>query len=147
KTVTTSGVTVNDGNSGGNYNVSYVNNTTSTINPANLTVSAGNITKTYDGSLTATGVATVVGGTLFNNVSNGNTQDSLNGGSFAFTDANAGAGNKTVTASGVTVSDGNGGGNYVLSYADNTTSTINAAPLTFAATIASKEYDGNTAAT
>jgi hypothetical protein len=147
RTVTVSGVTVNDGNGGGNYNVSYVSNTTSTINPASLTVEATNVTKTYDGALTAVGTPTVIAGTLFRNASNGGTQDSLSGGSFSFTDSNAGIGNKTVTTSGIVVNDGNGGGNYALTYANNTTSTINPASLTFAGTIADKAYDGATAAT
>ncbi len=142
KTVTVTGVTVSDGNGGGNYNVSYVTNNTSTINPANLVVSTGNVSKTYDGTLAANGMASVVSGTLFSNVSNGNTQDSLSGGSFAFTDPNAGAGNKVVTVTGVTASDGNGGNNYAVTYADNTTSTIERATLTFAGTVQDKEYDG-----
>jgi filamentous hemagglutinin family protein len=147
KTVTVGGVAVNDGDGGGNYTVSYVNNTASTINPASLTVASANVTKTYDSTVSASGTAVVVGGTLFHNASNGNAQDSLSGGTFAFTDPNAGVGNKTVTAAGATVSDGNGGGNYVVTYADNTTSTINSAPVTFTATIADKTYDGTTAAT
>jgi hypothetical protein len=147
KTVTVSAATVNDGNGGGNYNVSYVSNTASTITPANLTVSTSNVTKTYDGTLAASGTATVVSGTLFQNVSNGNAPDNLSGGTFAFTDPNAGAGDKTVTASGVTVNDGNGGANYAVSYVDNTTSTISRALLTFAGTIAERAYDGTTLAT
>ncbi len=147
KTVTVSGVTVNDTNGGGNYNVSYINNTASTITPASLTVDAGNVTKTYNDTLTASGTAAVASGTLFHNVSNGGTLDSLSGGSFAFTDANAGLGDKTVTASGVSVSDGNGGGNYTVTYVNNTTSTINQAPLTFVGTIAERAYDGTTLAT
>jgi trimeric autotransporter adhesin len=117
KIVTTSGVTVNDGNSGGNYNVSYANNTTSSISQANLTLASSNVSKTYDGGLSAAGTATVTSGTLFGS-------DSINGGTFAFTDKNVGSGNKTVTTSGVTVSDGNSGGNYNVSYANNTNSTI-----------------------
>lgn len=146
KTVTVSGVTVNDGNGGANYNVSYVNNTTSTINPANIVIGTSNVTKTYDGTLAANGSAVLVSGTLFRNASNGNTQDSLAGGSFAFTDKNVGVGNRTVTTSGVTVNDGNAGGNYAVTYANNTTSTIDAATLTFTGTIANKEYDGTTTA-
>jgi hypothetical protein len=146
KTVTASGVTVNDGNGGGNYTVTYVNNTTSTINPASLTVDAANVTKTYDGTLSATGTAAVVSGTLYHNVSNGGVQDSLSGGTFAFTDPNAGTGSKAVSASGVTVTDGNGGGNYTVTDVNNTTSTINRAPLTFAGTVATKTYDGSTVA-
>jgi filamentous hemagglutinin family protein len=147
KTVTVSGITVNDGNGGGNYQVSYVNNTTSTINPASITVGSSNVTKTYDATLAASGTPTLASGTLYHNVSNGNAQDSLSGGTFAFTDPNAGTGNKTVTTSGVTVNDGNGGGNYLVIYIDNTTSTINPAPVSFAGTVADKTYDGTTTAT
>src|SRR5487761_2269467 len=74
--------------------------------------------------------ATVASGTLYTNASNGNTADTLSGGTFAYTDANAGTNNKTVTTSGVTVNDGNSGGNYAVTYADNTTSTIAQAPVT-----------------
>ena len=147
KTVTVSGVTVNDGNGGNNYNVSYVANTTSTIDPAAITVSTSNVTKTYDGTVAANGTATVVSGTLYHNVSNGGALDTVSGGTFAFTNANAGTGDKTVTAGGVTVNDGNGGGNYAVTYVDNTTSTINPAALTFVGTVADKTYDATTTAT
>lgn len=147
KTVTVGGVTVNDGNGGGNYTISYANNTTSTINRANLTLSTSDVTKTYDGTLSAAGSANVVSGTLFTNASNGGVQDSLSGGTFAFTDKNAGNANKMVTASGITVNDGNGGANYNVSYANNTTSTIDRAPLTLLASVASRAYDGTTGAT
>jgi len=224
KTVTTSGVTVNDDNAGGNYDVSYADNTTSTINPyavsltgtraydgtinvasgilsfgplvgtetltvsgtgtvadkhvgtgkaitlgtlalgdgangglaanytftggtqtvditkAALTVATGNVTKTYDGNTTAAGTAVVTSGSLFGT-------DSISGGTFAFTDKNAGIGNKTVTTSGVTVNDDNAGGNYDVSYADNTTSTINPKGLTASYTGSNKVYDGTAAAT
>jgi hypothetical protein len=141
KTVTVGGVTVSDGNSGDNYTVSYADNTTSTINAANLTVSTSNVIKTYDRTTGALGTAVVTGGTLYGS-------DSISGGSFAFTDKSAGVGNKTVTVGGVTVSDGNGGGNYSVSYADNTTSTINTATLTISGiTAIDKTYDGTTVAT
>jgi filamentous hemagglutinin family protein len=145
KTVTVGGVTVNDGNSGGNYNVTYAANTTSTINKADLTVSSGNVTRDYDGSLDAAGTAIVTSGTLYNNASNGGAQDSLSGGDFAFTDANAGT-DKTVTAGNVTVNDGNGGGNYNVTYAANTHSTINKASLTISSSDVSRVYDGTTGA-
>jgi filamentous hemagglutinin family protein len=147
RTVTLSGVTVNDGNGGGNYNVGYLDNIASTISRASITVAAGNVTKTYDGTTAASGTAVLTSGSLYNNASHGNAPDALTGGAFAFTDANAGAGNKTVTASGVTVNDGNAGGNYLVSFADNNTSTINRAALAFTGTIAGKTYDGSTAAT
>ncbi len=140
KTVLTSGVTVGDGVNNSNYNVSYVSNNTSTINQANLVLTTNNVTKTYDGTLVAAGTAAVASGTVFSG-------DSLSGGSFAFTDKNAGTGNKTVTAAGVTVNDGNGGNNYSVSYVDNTTSTINKADLTVTATGVTKTYDGTLSAT
>ena len=141
KTVTTSGVTVNDGNSGSNYTVSYANNTTSTITPAFLTLGTIDVTKVYDGGLGALGTATVTGGQLFGS-------DSLAGGSFAYTDKNVGSGNKTVTASGVTVNDGNSGGNYLVSYANNTSSSIT--PLSLSVnglSVNNKVYDASTDAT
>ncbi|HEY4370220.1 MAG TPA: YDG domain-containing protein [Steroidobacteraceae bacterium] len=141
KSVATSGVTINDGNGGDNYNVIYANNTTSTISQADLTLSTGNVSKTYDGGLSAAGTATITSGTL-------DGSDSLSGGIFAFTDKNAGAGNKTVTASGITINDGNGGGNYSVSYVDNTTSTITPKTLTITGqTAADRVYDGTAAAT
>ena len=141
KTVTVSGVAVSDGNSGNNYTVTYASNTTSTINPANLTLSTSNVTKTYDGGTSASGTAVAVNGTqVF-------AGDSISGGTFAYTDKNAGSGNKTVTVSGVAVSDGNSGNNYTVTYASNTTSTINPKNLTAAYTAQDKTYDGTTSAT
>jgi filamentous hemagglutinin family protein len=137
KTVTTSGVTVNDGNGGLNYSVTYADNTTSTITRAGLALRANNVVKTYDGGLTVTGgTAQVIGGTLASG-------DSVSGGSFAFTDKNAGTSNKTVTTTGVTVGDGVNNANYVVSYVDNTTSTINQAVLNVTTTGVDKVYDGN----
>jgi filamentous hemagglutinin family protein len=106
---------------------------------AALTLGSGNVIKTYDGGLTATSAVTLISGTLFGT-------DAISGGTFAFTDKNAGIGTKTVTTTGVTIVDGNSGGNYNISYANNTTSTINPAVLTATATAADKIYDGNTAA-
>src|SRR5271155_5124124 len=51
------GVAVSDGNGGGIYTVAYAANTTSTITPAALTVSAGPVTKSYDGTRSAEGRA------------------------------------------------------------------------------------------
>lgn len=135
KTVTVSGVTVDDGNGGKNYQVSYAPNRSSTINPAPLTVSTVNVTETYDGTVNAPGAAAaIVEGRL-------GSGDTLNGGAFAFADRNAGIGNKTVTVSGITVNDGNGGNNYLLRLAPNLTSTIVPAPLTVTARDDRKAYD------
>ncbi|SIS42602.1 YDG domain-containing protein [Neptunomonas antarctica] len=113
-----------------------------TVTAAPLEVTANSVTKIYDGKLTTDGGAIVTGGTLYTNAGNGNTTpDRLSGGSFAFTDKNAGTGNKTVAVSGMTLNDGNNGNNYAITYVDNNTSTINPAVVTLSAT---KVYDGNT---
>jgi filamentous hemagglutinin family protein len=135
KTVSVSGVTVKDGNGGQNYQVSYASNRSSTINPAVLTVSTGNVAKTYDGTVNAPGAAAaIVEGRLYDS-------DTLSGGAFAFADRNAGIGNKTVTVSNVTVNDGNGGNNYLLRLAPNLASTISPAPLIVTANDDRKAYD------
>jgi hypothetical protein len=118
------------------YIISYVSGAL-TVNKADLTIATSNVTKTYDGTLAANGAAIVTNGTLFGT-------DTLSGGAFAFTDANAGS-NKTVTTTGVTVTDGNGGGNYNVTYADNTTSTITKAAVTTTAH-AADNTDGSTTA-
>ena len=100
-----------------------------TINKAPITISTSDVVKTYDASLSALGSAIVTSGTLYTNVSNSSTTDSLSGGTFAYANANAGSGNKTVTVASVTVNDGNNGNNYSVTYANNTTSTINKANL------------------
>src|SRR5690606_33514650 len=97
-----------------------------------LTISTSNVSRVYDGGLTAAGTAIVTAGTLFGD-------DTFSGGSFAFTDKNVGSGNKTVAVSGVTVADGNSGGNYNVSYTNNATSTIN--PYAVSLT-GSRIYDG-----
>ena len=98
-----------------NYAVTLVNGSLE-IGRANLTLTSSNVTKTYDGTTAAAGAATVKSGQLF-------TGDTISGGSFAFTDKNAGT-DKTVTTSAVTLNDGNNGGNYTVSYANNTDSSI-----------------------
>lgn len=111
-----------------------------TINPAALTISSSDVSKTYDGTAAANGTL-IVSGMLFGG-------DSLSGGSFGFADKNAGTG-KHVTVSGITANDGNGGGNYAISYIDNITSTILAKTIASVAGLGafSKIYDGNTSAT
>ena len=136
KHVSVSGVTVNDGNNGGNYNVTYADNTDGMINKAELSITSTDVTKTYDGTRNATASAVVTGGTqLFGT-------DSLSGGTFEFDIKNAGVPNAIIT-SGVTVNDGNGGNNYNVNYLNNNNAVINKRVLTLTATAASKEYDGN----
>jgi hypothetical protein len=47
KSLFASGYTVNDGNNGANYSITFVANTTSTITPKSLTITPNNLTKTY----------------------------------------------------------------------------------------------------
>ncbi|WP_426701625.1 YDG domain-containing protein [Rhodanobacter sp. Col0626] len=133
--------TLGDGGNGGlasNYTLADTTGHAATIAKAALTVGTGNVSKTYDGTTGANGTATVIGGTLFGN-------DALDGGHFAFADKNAGT-NKTVTVAGVKVDDGNGGGNYDVTYAANTASTIDRALLAITGSFgaASKLHDGTT---
>jgi len=104
-----------------------------TVSARPITISTSNVTKTYDGGTSANGTATATTGSLASG-------DTFSGGTYAFTDKNAGTGNKTVTVSGVTVNDGNSGSNYTVTYADNIASTINKKILTV---IGTKEYDGS----
>lgn len=117
-----------------NYSLAGAGNTLS-ITPASLTLSTSNVSKTYDGTTGAAGVAVVTAGSLYGS-------DSLSGGSFAFVDPNAGS-NKTVTVAGISVSDGNGGGNYSVTYASNITSAILARALTVTANNDAKTIDGH----
>jgi hypothetical protein len=110
------------------------------ITAASLVITSGNVTKVYDRTTTAAGVAqAATGSQTFGS-------DSLSGGTFAFTSAAAGVGNKAVTVSGVTVNDGNNGNNYSVTYANNTTSTITQKALTASMSAANKTYDGTTTA-
>ncbi|MBX3657347.1 MAG: filamentous hemagglutinin N-terminal domain-containing protein [Ramlibacter sp.] len=130
------GYTINDGNGGANYSVT-VNTTPGTITPASLTVSTSSVNRVYDGTTNAAGSTIVTAGTLFG-------ADTLSGGSFAFVSKNVGS-NVTVNVSGVTVNDGNGGANYALTQASNTTSNITAANLNVTGVTASdKVYDATT---
>jgi len=107
-----------------------------TVNARPITLSTSNVVKTYDGTTSASGTATLTSGSL-------GAGDSVSGGSFAFSSKDYGAGNKTVT-----VSDSNSGNNYTVSYASNTTSTINKKSLTMGGLSSTdKTYDGTTSAT
>src|SRR2546427_4943865 len=107
--------------------------------PRAITVTATTNTKTYDGNTTAAATPAVTTGTI----ATGDTANFTE----AYSDKNAGVSNKTLVPSG-TVTDGNGGANYNVTFANFTTGTINAATLT-ASIIGepTKPYNGNTIAT
>jgi len=120
KTLSVSGYTVNDGNTGGNYTVSTVNSTTGVINQAALTITAQASSKTYDATTSSATLPTVTGlqGT-----------DSVASLAQTYADKDAGTG-KTLAVSSYAVNDGFGGGNYTVSLVSNTAGVINPAGLT-----------------
>jgi hypothetical protein len=127
KAVTVSDITVNDGNSGNNYDLSYQSNTNSIINKANATVTANSATKTYNGQaqsvsgFTASGLVNGEDETVLTNIS-------TTGG----TGTNVGT--YTHTANGTD-------GNYNLSFVDGSLS-ISPAHLRVTANNDSKAVDG-----
>jgi hypothetical protein len=130
KTLTAGGLVMNDGNSGANYSVSYVTNTSGVITPAPVTVTAQADSRVYDGT-TNSGVAPVVSGTLYDPIGTASTQ--------AYDDKNVGTG-KTLTPSGLVMNDGNGGANYSATYVDNTSGVITPAALTITADNKTRQY-------
>ena len=110
------------------------------ISKADVTFSVGNgYSRAYDGTTGATGATlTKTAGTIYDG-------DSFSGGTFTFADKNAGEG-KTLNVSGVTINDGNNGGNYNVTYTAGTGSiTAKDVSVTFGST--TKVYDGTTSAT
>ena len=104
-------VSIADGNGGANYAVTLLSSTAGTITARAITVTAVAATKVYDGTTSSSAVPTITAG-------------GLAGGDAAafsevFTTKNVGSG-KTLAAAG-SVSDGNGGSNYVVSFVDDAT--------------------------
>ncbi len=124
-----------DNGKGPNYNVQFAAVSTGVINKKPITVTAVAYTKTYDGTTSAAAAPTNSG------VAAGDTP----GFTEAYTDRNAGLGNKTLAASGI-VNDNNGGNNYLYDYVSSTTGTINPKPITVTAVANSKTYDRTTSA-
>jgi filamentous hemagglutinin family protein len=115
KTVNLNSVTISDGNGGNNYSVTLAGNSTSTINQANLTVTANNASKTYDGAAYSGG-----NGVSYSGFVGGETSAVL-GGTLAYGGTSQGAvntGTYTISPSGLTSS------NYALSFV-NGALTIN----------------------
>ena len=113
KTLTPVG-SVNDGNGGNNYTVSVVTNATGSVSPRPITVTATASTKAYDGTISASAVPTITGGSLVA----GDTRAF----SETFNNAQVGTG-KTLTPTG-TISDSSRGANYSVVYDYITTGTI-----------------------
>ncbi len=135
KTLTATG-SVNDGNGGNNYAVTFITNTTGAITVRAITVSATSNTKIYDGTTSAVAIPTVTTGTLAAGDSGSFTE--------TYDTKNVGTG-KTLTATG-SVNDGNGGNNYAVSFIADTTGAITARAITVTATTNTKIYDGTISA-
>ena len=134
RTLLVTGYSIDDGNSGGNYAVTTTT-ASGAINPAALTLTAVGATKTYDGT-TASGVTPGVAGLV--------SGDSLSNLAQSYDSKNAGA--RTLAVTSYTISDGNGGANYVVT-TTTAAGTIDAKALTASLTgTVTKTYDGNTAA-
>jgi len=142
KTLAPSG-SVDDGNSGLNYDVTFQNNTTGEITAKELTVTGVTANdREYDGTTDATlsGSASLVGVLLGESVSLGGTPGA------AFADKNVGAG-KSVTVTGYTIG-GPDAGNYTLTQPTGLTAEITAKGLTITGiAVFNKTYDNTTAAT
>jgi hypothetical protein len=136
KPVGVSGISVT-GTDAGNYTANATAATTADITKRNLTVTAAGINKVYDGTTTATV-------TLSDNRLAGD-QLTLAYGAAHFDNRNAGTG-KTVTVTGITLSDADAG-NYAANATAQTTADITPKAITGAFTAADKVYDGTPAAT
>ncbi|MDO9365694.1 MAG: YDG domain-containing protein, partial [Methylotenera sp.] len=138
KAVSVSGATINDGNSGNNYTITYANGNSGVINKKAVTLTAQAATKTYDGALTYT---TTAGDLTALSSQLGVSGDTVTAATQAYADKNAGTG-KTVTVSAATVNDGNSGNNYTITYANATSGVINKKAVTLTALATTKTYDG-----
>jgi trimeric autotransporter adhesin len=125
---------INDGNGGNNYSVTFLATTNGVIDPTPITVTAAPDNKPYDGTTGSTGVPVVAGA-----IASGDTPSFTQ----AFDNRNAGAG-KTLIPAG-SIDDGAGGSSYAVSFVSSTAGTITAQPITVTAVPDHKEYDGTTA--
>jgi hypothetical protein len=139
KTLSVATYTVNDGNGGGNYLVSTMDDTTGVINALALTGSITAANKTYDGNTSAMILTRTLDGVVMGDVVN------YVGGTATFADKNVGT-NKTVTATGLSLS-GADAGNYSVNTTAMTTADITQRALTVSAMGVNKVYDGTTDAT
>jgi hypothetical protein len=112
KTLLPSG-SVNDGNGGNNYDVSFVSDATGVISARPVVVTAVAATKTFDGNVSSAGVPTVAPDVLA-----GDTPSFFQ----VYDTPDAGTG-KTLTPAG-SVIDGNGGSNYSYTFVAVNTGVI-----------------------
>lgn len=115
-----------------------------TITPKAVTLTAPALSKVYDGG-TAYTPTTADLAALSTQL--GVAGDAVGGATLGFGDKHAGTGNKTTSFTAATINDGNGGANYSVTLASNSSSTITRkdVTLTYAGTNpVTKVYDGST---
>ncbi|MEQ1762737.1 MAG: MBG domain-containing protein [Pyrinomonadaceae bacterium] len=134
KTMSVATYTINDGNSGMNYDVQTVQNHNGVITEVSLTITAVTNTKTYNGNTSAAAIPTVSGT---------QTGDSVTGLTETYDTKHFGSG-KTLSVATYTVNDGNGGNNYNVSTVPNNTGVINKLAIVVTAVGWTKPFDGNT---
>jgi hypothetical protein len=134
KTLSVTAYTVNDGNSGNNYDVHTFTSNLGVINVAPLTINAVVNTKVYDGTVSAAAMPTVTG------LQGSDTVTDL---VETYDNKNVGMG-KTLTVAAYTINDGNSGANYSVNAIPNAAGAINKRPITVTAVANSKIYNGNT---
>jgi trimeric autotransporter adhesin len=133
-TLVVSGYIVNDGDGGKDYTVT-TENASGTITPAALVITATSDTKVYDGTTGSSQTPTY--GTLYGG-------DTVTGLTEAFASKNVlGANGSTLTVTGYTVNDGDGGEDYTVTI-QSAPGTITPTALTITATSDTKVYDGTT---
>lgn len=122
--------TVEDGNKGANYKVTFAPVSTGAINPREITVTAETDSKTYDGTPSSDGQPTITAGMLVAGETAAWSQ--------AFENKDAGTG-KSLLPSG-SVADGNAGDNYDVTFVADTTGVIEPLAITVTAHDRSKTY-------
>ena|GEM_PF-555912 len=120
-----------------NYQFDGTGTGVSTISARAITVTAVTDTKVYDGTVNSSGTPTI----SVHTIAAGDTANFIQ----AYDNKNVGT-DKTLTPSG-TVTDGNGGNNYAVTFVPVSTGAITIKELTVTgATVTTKVYDGNTVA-
>lgn len=129
---------INDGNSGNNYTVTFLAATNGIIEPTPITVTAAPDSKPYDGTTVSAAMPTITSGSLVSPDTAAWTQ--------AFGNKTAGTG-KTLIPAGL-VADGNGGSNYAVTFVNNLDGLISAKAMAVTGITASdKVYDGTVTTT
>jgi hypothetical protein len=136
KTLISSGIVINDGNGGNNYNVNYINDYNGEIQSAVVQVLAQSDSKTYD-KKTFSNKTPNVSGIIAPDVIQ-STPIQL------YENYNAGI-NKVLIPSGLVINDGNGGKNYIVKYQSDSTGEIKPSDIQVIALKDSRLYDGSTA--